>query len=220
MDHRRRCEAVAGHGPQGAPGAFLIPDLTVRDGRLGRNVAEKVNLPRPVAAEQRHLTISQVERLARECGYPSQFSKHRPHGERAVEGYRLAVLFLAYTGVRFGEMAALRAGRDDLDRRRAVIADSVTVVQGRGLVWGTPKTHHRREVPIPRSLADELAPHLEGMAPTTSSSPGGDAAARCGPRSSVADTSTPPPWPSGSPGCTPTSYATRRRAWPSPREPT
>jgi integrase len=64
----------------------------------------------------RHLTISQVEHLARECGYPSNPSKHRSYAERAREPYWLAVLFLAYTGVRFGEMAALRAGRVDLER--------------------------------------------------------------------------------------------------------
>jgi integrase len=143
----------------------LILDLAVRDGRLGRNVAEKINLPRPVRHEQRHLSISQVEALARECGYPSNASKHRSIAERAYEPYRLVVLFLAYTGVRFGEMAALRAGRLDLVRRRAVIAESVTVVQGKGLVWGAPKTHQRREVPIPRSLAAELAPHVKDLAP-------------------------------------------------------
>ena len=143
----------------------LVLDLAVRDGRLARNVAEKINLPRPVKEEQRHLTIDQVEALATECGYPSEFSKHRPFGERECETYRLVVLFLAYTGVRFGEMAALRVGRLHLDRRRAVIAESVTVVQGQGLVWGTPKTHQRREVPIPRFLAEELAAHVEGKAP-------------------------------------------------------
>jgi hypothetical protein len=31
--------------------------------------------------------------------------------------------------------------------RRAVIAESVTLVQSKGMVWGTPKTHQRREVP-------------------------------------------------------------------------
>lgn len=143
----------------------LILDLAVRDGRLGRNVAEKINLPRPSRKEQRHLTIGQVERLARECGYPSDPSKHRRPSETAHEPYRLAVLFLAYTGVRFGEMAALRAWRVDLGRRRAIIAESVTVVQGRGLVWGMPKSHQRREVPLPRFLVEQLAPHLETLGP-------------------------------------------------------
>jgi integrase len=44
----------------------------------------------------------------------------------------LVVLFLAYTGVRFGELAALKVGRLELVRRRAVIAESVTTVHGAG----------------------------------------------------------------------------------------
>ncbi len=143
----------------------LILDLAVKDGRLARNVAEKINLPRPRHGEQRHLSIAQIEALADECGYPSTFSKHRPLAERENEAYRLVVLFLAYTGVRFGVMAALRVGRLDLTRRRAVIAESVTVVAGQGLVWGTPKTHQRREVPIPRFLATELAAHVADEGP-------------------------------------------------------
>ena len=115
--------------------------------------------------EQRFLTIAQVEALANECGHPSSNSKHRPLADRHYEPYRLAVLFLAFTGVRFGEMAALRVERLDLERRRAHIVESVTEVQGHGMVWGTPKTHARREVPIPRSLATELAAHVEGKEP-------------------------------------------------------
>ena len=38
-------------------------------------------------------------------------------------------------------------------------------VQGQGLVWGTTKTHQRREVPIPRFLAAELAEHVKGKKP-------------------------------------------------------
>jgi integrase len=143
----------------------LILDLAVRDGRLSRNVAEKINLPRPVRVEKRYLTIEQVEQLANECGYPTTFSKHRSYAERECETYRLVVLFLAYTGVRFGEMAALKVGRLDLPRRRAVIAESVTVVQGKGFVWSAPKTHTRREVPLPDFLAEQLAPLVEDKAP-------------------------------------------------------
>jgi integrase len=143
----------------------LVLDLAVRDGRLSRNAAEKINLPRPVRAEQRYLNIAQVEQLANECGYPSAFSKHRPYPERDCETYRLVVLFLAYTGARFGEMAALKVGRLDLPRRRAVIAESVTVVQGLGFVWSTPKTHTRREVPLPGFLAEQLERLVQGKRP-------------------------------------------------------
>jgi integrase len=92
-------------------------------------------------------------------------SKHRRLDERENQTYWLVVLFLAYTGVRFGEMAALRVSRVDLSRRRATIAESVTVVQGRGLVWGTPKSHERRQVPIPRFLVAELRPHIADKSP-------------------------------------------------------
>jgi integrase len=143
----------------------LILDMAVKDGRLSRNVASGVNLPRPVKAEQRYLTHSQVEELAAECGRPSEVSKHRRLDERSNETYRLVVLFLSYTGVRFGELAALQVRRLDLVRRRALITQSVTVVQGQGLVWGTPKTHERREVPIPRFLVDDLAAHVSGKDP-------------------------------------------------------
>jgi integrase len=123
----------------------LILTSAVRDGRLARNPSDGISLPRVVTAEHVYLTHEQVDDLASACG-----------------DYRLAVLFLAYTGIRFGELAALRAGRLDLMRRRATVAESVTEVGGRGLVWGTPKGHERRDVPIHRFLIDELAAHVAG----------------------------------------------------------
>ena len=143
----------------------LILDMAVKDGRLTRNVAARINLPRPLKAEQRYLTHSQVEDLAHATGYPSVASKHSNLDTRTNEMYRLVVLFLAYTGVRFGEMAALKAKRLDLRRGRAIIAESVTPVQGKGLVWGPPKSHRRREVAIPSFLVDDLADHVSGKEP-------------------------------------------------------
>lgn len=103
-----------------------------------------------------------IDALALGCWAAAGVSKHRRRDERENNTTRLIVLFLAYTGVRFGELAALRVGRLDLLRRRAIIAESVTVVQGRGQVWGTPKSHERREVPIPRFLIKDLAGHGRG----------------------------------------------------------
>ena len=124
----------------------LILALAVKDGRLVRNPAAGVNLPRVVKDERRYLTHVQVDELAGACG-----------------PYRLLVPFLAYTSVRWGEMAALRVGRVDLLRRRAMVAESVTLVRG-AQTWGTPKGHERRSVPIPQFLADELAAHVAGKA--------------------------------------------------------
>jgi integrase len=74
------------------------------------------------------------------------------------------VLVLAYCGLRFGELAALQVRRVDLLRRRLEVAESVTEVAGR-VVFGTPKTHQRRWVPVPRSLAAELGVQLVGKGP-------------------------------------------------------
>ena len=108
-----------------------------------RNPATGVNLPRVVMEERRYLTHEQVELLARACASPADLSKHRRRDERENDAYRLVVLFLAYTGVRFGELAALRVGRLDFLRRRAVIVESVTLVNG-VQSWGTPKGHAAR----------------------------------------------------------------------------
>lgn len=74
---------------------------------------------------------------------------------------RLVVLVLAYCGLRWCEMAALRVGSIDFLRRRLNIAEAVTEVHGR-LVWGTPKSHEARAVPIPCVLVDELSAHVAG----------------------------------------------------------
>lgn len=142
----------------------LILTSAIKDGRLLHNAASDINLPRPRALEQRYLTHEQVHDLARAAAGPAYPSKHRRLDERQSDQYRLIVLFLAYTGVRFGEMAALRVRRIDFLRRRATIAESVTLV-GAQQVWGTPKGHERRDVPIPRFLIDQLAEHVGGKAP-------------------------------------------------------
>ena len=62
------------------------------------NPATGVSLPRIRETEKRFLTHQQVHELAEACG----------------DEYRLVVLFLAYTGLRWGEMAALRVRRNRL----------------------------------------------------------------------------------------------------------
>lgn len=71
---------------------------------------------------------------------------------------------LAYTGLRWGEAAALQVGRINLLRRRLEVVRSAVDLGGE-ITYGTPKTHQRREVPIPRSMIDELAVHVSGKDP-------------------------------------------------------
>jgi integrase len=78
----------------------------------------------------------------------------------AVERDPEVVRFPAYTGLRWGEMAALRVCDFDMLRRRLNVSRSVT--ESGGLVWSTPKTWERRSVPFPASLGDELAVLMVG----------------------------------------------------------
>jgi integrase len=111
----------------------------VRDGRLAVNPCDEIQLPRLRKGERGYLTHEQVARLAAACD---------KHGD--------VIRFLAYTGLRWGEMAALRVARLDMLRRRVSVVESVSEVGGR-LVWGTPKTQGSRSVPFPRLLEDDLA---------------------------------------------------------------
>jgi hypothetical protein len=117
-------------------------------------------------------------------------------------------------------MAALKVGRLDLGRRRAVIAESVTTMHGSGQVWGTPKTHGRRKVPVPAFLVQDLAEHVAGKGEDELVFPGvrGGGALRA----TVfrrAPSTTPRP-PSGCRGCTRTSCGTPRHPWRSRPAPT
>jgi integrase len=127
----------------------LILDLAVRDGRLPRNPASGVKLPRPAKANKRYLTHEEVARLARACPPP----------------HDLVVLVLAYTGLRWGELAGLRAGDLRLGTRRLLVAQAMAEVNGRA-VYGTPKNHQRREVPVPAFLIDRLKQQAAGKQPT------------------------------------------------------
>lgn len=122
----------------------LMLDAAVNDGLLYRNPASGVRLPKAAVSEKRFLTAQQVDDLADAAG-----------------AYRLVILTLAYCGIRWGELAALRVGRVDTMRGRLEIAEAVTEVKGR-LEWGTPKSHQHRSVPMPRFLADDLAKYVAG----------------------------------------------------------
>jgi integrase len=119
--------------------------LAVRDGRLARNVTEGVSKPRIPRPEQRFLTYNEVARLAEECKPP----------------YDLLVIILAFTGLRFGEVAGLRVGDVDLARSRLAINWSLVEVGG-ALHRDTPKSHRRRTVPVPAFLRAPLAEFIAG----------------------------------------------------------
>lgn len=117
--------------------------FAVRDGRIVKNPCEDIRLPRITRKHRGYLDHAQVGRLA-----------------EAVGDYGDVVLFLAYTGLRWGEMAGLKVGRLDMLRRRVDVAEAVSEPRGR-VVWGTPKNHERRSVPFPEFLSEVLARRCE-----------------------------------------------------------
>jgi integrase len=117
----------------------------VEGGRLARNPATGVRLPKRVDREMLFLDAAQIETLA----------------DTIAPAYRALVYFLAYTGLRFGEVVALKVKRLDLLRGTCEVVESATEV-GSALVWGPTKTDERRTVRLPRFLCDELAAHLTG----------------------------------------------------------
>jgi len=76
----------------------------------------------------------------------------------------LVSFFLAYTGLRWGEMAALRVKSLDLESRRIEVAEAVSTPRGK-IIWGTPKSHERRSVPFPKILAEQLVKQCVGKSP-------------------------------------------------------
>ena len=123
----------------------LVLDLAVRDGRLARNPAVGVRLPRATDARKQFLTAAEVAALADASGRD-----------------RVLVYVLAYCGLRFGEAAGLRIGDVDLARRRLRVEHSLSDVDGH-LVATTPKSHHAREVPVPSFVVAMLADAVAGL---------------------------------------------------------
>jgi integrase len=134
----------------------LIMELAVRDKRIPSNPATGVRLPKITKAEKRFLSVDELYRLADAAAqYPIS---------EVGEQYRALILVLGFCGLRWGEVAALKAKRVDLLRRRLSVAESLTEVSGR-LEWGTPKSHQSRSVPIPRSLVPMLTDAMASKAP-------------------------------------------------------
>jgi integrase len=124
--------------------------MAVHDGLLLRNPAEGIKTPPVRSRPQRFLDGVDVTRLATAA-------------EERLSGAGLVVETLAYVGLRWGELVALRRSRVDVLRRRIEVAEAATEIGG-GLSWGPPKSHEPRMVMMPSMLLDKLAAHLGSVA--------------------------------------------------------
>lgn len=116
----------------------------VLDGRLNRNPAIGVPLPRTKSKEKKALSFEQLRALADE-----------------VTGYEALVLFAGTTGLRWGEIAALQCKDVSLLNRTVIVEKAIsTGARGEKIVSST-KTHQVRTVPFPKELLPELSRLIE-----------------------------------------------------------
>ena len=115
----------------------LVLGSAVQDGYLTRNPAVGVRLPRLEHREAPYFEPQVVDAIAKAVGAP----------------YDVLVSVLGICGLRWGEAAALRHRHVDALRRRLLIEESLAEISGQ-LIFGTPKSHARRSVPVsPRVMA-------------------------------------------------------------------
>jgi integrase len=122
----------------------------VRNGIIASNPVDGVTAPRTSRKEMRFINPAELRSLSEEIP------------EEIPEEYRTLVLTLGYTGMRQGELTALRRKRINLLRREIVVAESATDVHGKK-VLGETKNRQARIIGIPTFLVSLLSEHLEAV---------------------------------------------------------
>ena len=143
----------------------LILELARRSGAIRTNPVEGAKVPKKPPASMVFLTADQVMTLAEEITHPPIRRGGGEHRRRSFPERGLLVRFAAFTGLRAGEIVALRTEAVDLLHRRVQVLASATEAYGK-LQFGPSKTYQRRSVPLPQSLVDELTSHLAGKDPS------------------------------------------------------
>lgn len=121
-------------------------DAAIDDRRLATNPCTGSHRPRLPDSEPTVLTPEQVEQLASAMPAP----------------YGLLVRVLAYSGMRIGEVFALRRRHVDL-LGRAVIVEASVQDTGTLLIIGPTKTYQHHRATLPASVLAELEAHLAAL---------------------------------------------------------
>lgn len=120
-------------------------DEAVKQGFIGRNVAKLVDLPSVEQYEGQVLTVEQAKKLL-----------------AAAQGSRLDALLLVAvtTGMRKGELVALRWNEVDLEKGVPQVRHNLAWVRGMGLVEGEPKSKAGwRKIALASVVIDALREH-------------------------------------------------------------
>lgn len=140
-DRRSATVVIRAHGVLAG-----ILDNAVAERRLGKNPARGVQLPTKTRASKTYLSHDQLKRFAAASKYP------------------ILVLVLGFTGLRWGEVSALRVRHVNQVRRRLSVEENAVLV-GSVIHVGTPKTHEVRTVAYPKVLASAIDDLCDGRDP-------------------------------------------------------
>ena len=122
-----------------------IMNTAVDDELIQRNPCRIKGAGAAKTAERPFLDVTEVFQLA--DAVPARF--------------RVFILLAAFTGLRFGELAALQRHDVDLDHRTVAVRRSLAETRTDGILVKTPKSAAGvRTVAFPASLAESLATHL------------------------------------------------------------
>ena len=139
----------------------LVLELARRVGAIRANPVDGARVPKAPLTEMIFLDAAQIMTLAEEVTNPPIRQGGGEHRRRSYPERGLLIRFAGFTGLRAGEMVALRSESIDLLHGRVHVVASATEAYGK-LHFGSPKTNQRRAVPLPKSLVSELTTHLAG----------------------------------------------------------
>lgn len=138
-----------------------LTDMAVVERRIQASPVSGIKPPRRRHQARGYLTHAQVDALSRETRTQVIRRRGGSHVTADRPDHELIVLLLAYTGLRWGEMAALRVGSINLSRRRLDIYEAIAEVSGHR-VLDSVKNHERRSVPFTDFLTAGLADLMGG----------------------------------------------------------
>jgi integrase len=156
--------AASGRHPKTVANVYgvlrAVLNVGVERNYIPANPCAVVRLPRRNGhqRQQLFLTAEEVQRLA----------------DAITPRYRLLIYAAAYSGLRAGELHALRRVDVDLLHRKLHVSRALKDIntsspniadEDKGLIFGATKTGASRSVGLPRFLADMLADHVDTLAP-------------------------------------------------------
>jgi integrase len=155
-----------------------------RSPKTVRNIYGALRSAMNVAVEHRYITVNPCDavRLPKRSAYGDNGSKkakvvlEAPEVAKVADAitphYRVLVYTAAYSGLRAGELGALRRRHIDLLHGTLHVAGALKEINStstslgdgeRGMVFGTTKTDQDRTVGIPRFLVAMLTDHLDSI---------------------------------------------------------